>query len=144
MKKIIIVLLLIAAVSSCKKEKENQFSTWYVNGQKFTTNDVGVAKGKAIYVLSSDNYQMGSNGFSLAISGDGILPVNYLNCMHYVCLKIKYNSKFYFGRPPATISSSFNNDKHSFKLNKTWFYSSSNPDEDSILVKGVYLMNLKI
>lgn len=90
------------------------------------------------YLLSSDNYQMGSNGFSLAISGGGILPVNYLNFMHYVCLKIKYNSKFYFGRPPATISSSFNNDKHSFKLNKTWFYSSSNPDEDSILVKGVF------
>jgi len=138
MKKVMIALCLLVTVYSCKKKDENQFSTWYVNGQKFSTNDVGVDGGKAIYILSTNTFGIDSNGFEIVINNGGIHPTHWLDCYTDMCFKLIYNGGYYTGRLPGRITSSFNNDRNSFKLNEAWIYNSYTPEEDSILVSGIF------
>ncbi|HET8572648.1 MAG TPA: hypothetical protein VFL76_02145 [Edaphocola sp.] len=139
MKKLIIALLLLATVYSCKKEKEKQFSTWYVNGHKFSTNEVRLDVGKAIYILSTNTFGIDSNGFQIVINTGGVHTMHWLDCATDMCFKLIYNNSYYTGRLPGTVSTIYNtNGTHSFKLNETWFYNTYTPDEDSILVKGVF------
>jgi len=139
MKKVMIALCLLATVYSCKKEDEKQFSTWYVNGQKFSTNEVRLDKGKVIYILSTNTFGIDSNGFQIVINNGGIHPTHWLDCYTDMCFKLIYNGGYYIGRLPGSISTIYNaNGTHSFKLNETWIYNSYTSDEDSILVSGIF------
>lgn len=138
MKKLMMALLLLTTVYSCKKDKRKAFSTWYVNGQKFSTNDVGAATGKAIYILGTNSFGIDSNGFEIVINGGGVSGRHWLDCAEDMCFKLIYNKKYYTGRRPDTASTIHTNDRLAFKLNETWFYNSYTPDKDSVLVKGVF------
>ncbi|HET8572645.1 MAG TPA: hypothetical protein VFL76_02130 [Edaphocola sp.] len=138
MKKLMVALLLLTTVYSCKKDKRKAFSTWSVNGQKFSTNDVRLDFGKAIYILSTNNFDRDSNGFLIVINGGGVLPAHRLDCPTDMCFKIRYKANYYVGKLPGRVTSSYNNHRNSFNLNETWFYKMNYTAEDSVLVKGVF------
>lgn len=139
MKKIIIVFLLLTTVCSCKKDRQKQYSTWYINGQKFTTNDVRVDAGKAIYIISSNNF---TEGFSLTLFHKVSSGTVNIDCDNnnptFGCLAITHLDTGYIPKPPLQLAANLINRKSSYLLREAWFYNSYRPDEDSILVKGVF------
>lgn len=141
MKKSILALLLLTMLFSCKKDGPKQYSTWYVNGQKSTTNDIRKDEGKAQHELTTNNI---SNGFSITFHTgsyptSGVFPLNYTTSDPSTAeLAIFYRDTGYLAKPTSYITASIRNGKASYNLIESWFYNSYRPDEDSILVKGVF------
>lgn len=140
MKKSILALLLISTLFSCKKDEPKQFSTWYVNGQKFTTNDVRYDKGKARNEISSNNqtdrFDIYFNLGELPITGNFLINCSQQN-PHWCCMAIIYQGKGYVEPKNAFIYASFYNGKARYTLDETWFYNELD-NNDSILVKGTF------
>ena len=144
MKNIIYVFLALAiALSACKKEQHKQFSTWYVNGQEFKTNEVHATRGKATHILGTDwtGYQ---KGFSIQFHS-GYFPYNetlLLKCGNvqnpaWCCVTIHLDGTSYEGQEGAVIRGVLQNNKASYILDSTWMYSVLDRS-DSILVYGTF------
>jgi len=51
-----LMLVLGIALAACQKDKNKpkQYSTWYINGQEYKTNEVSATRGKATHILGTD------------------------------------------------------------------------------------------
>lgn len=88
--------------AACKKEDDRQYSSWYVNEEPFSTNDVKTDIGKAVAYLETTSI---SNGFSIKFntgSLNGGLPTSgsfKLDCSQqnpqWVCMAIFYRDTGY-------------------------------------------------
>lgn len=147
-----IVCALCLCNNACKKEDNRQYSTWYVNEERFSTNDVKTDMGKAVaLIFTNSKYSGGTapNGFSITFntgSLNGGFPTSgnlKLDCSQqnpqWACMTILYNELGYVAKEIDSnrIYASSENNKASYILKPTWFYNASNAF-DSILVKGTF------
>ena len=138
MKKIYIPLLSLLLFAACKKKK--QYSTWYVNDEKFRTNDVKLTKGKAKHIMAPHDI---NNRFVIEFYlGSFPSDDRYLiNCSQqnptWCCMVFIYNGIGYIKPKDSYLYASNNNKKFRYTLEPTWFYNESDPN-DSILVKGEF------
>ncbi len=138
MKKIYIPLLSLLLFAACKKKK--QYSTWYVNGEMFRTNDVSVAEGKARHVFYSGNID---NKFSIRFNL-GHFPTDdkyLIKCAGqnpaWVCVTINYKHVSYDNPKTTYLQAGMHNKKFRYTIEPAWFYNVSDAN-DSILVKGEF------
>lgn len=144
--------ILILCNAACKKEDNRQYSSWYVNEEPFSTNDVKTDIGKAVaYLNTNSKYSGGTapNGFSIIFntgSLGGGFPTSgqiKLDCSQqnpqWACMSILYNEVGYIPKEIDSnyINASSANSKARYTLKSTWFYNASNA-LDSVLVRGTF------
>ncbi|HTO14741.1 MAG TPA: hypothetical protein VLZ83_03175 [Edaphocola sp.] len=152
MKNIIIrIAVLCLSLLSCNKYRNNQYSTWYVNGEEFKTNKVDISKGEDAYGISSipqnspNSFDIGFH--SIPFGGKYIgRPFNFSD-PNLASMKINYQNKKYkaIDSNDVVICKRVN-EKLQITLNDTWFYNydyGSNNSiiihyDDSVLIKGVF------
>ncbi len=142
MKRLVITVLLMAIITSCKKRASKEYSHWYVNNDSFSSNNVGVTIGKTradMWSSLTDNY------FSLTFNV-GFLPTSGLYKTDdriqdptFVSMDIKYNGTEYYPDTlfPIYLTADLKNGKASYTLPPTWFISFANSN-DSISVRGTF------
>jgi len=145
-----IVCALCLCNNACKKEDNRQYSTWYVNEERFSTNDVKTDMGKAVaLIFTNSKYSGGTapNGFSITFntgSLNGGFPTSgsfKLDCSQqnpqWACMSILFKDKGYFPKTNEYLKATLENGKARYSLEPTWFYNELNY-QDSILVKGTF------
>lgn len=141
MKRAIFFVILILTFVQCGKRK--QYSTWKINGQEYTSNNVEIesnyygnvsleCRDKVRFALIfADNY-LPSSGQLVLTKSPSVMPgyVGMGICIDTVCYHISdFENKF--------LTASENNRKSGYSLPPSWFVSFSNP-LDSILVEGTF------
>ena len=141
MKRKYFVLLPLLILTACNKDNKKQYSTWYVNGEMFRTNDVKLTKGKALHIFDAKNY---NNGFVIQFNL-GYFPTEgryLIDCRQanpeWCCMSINYNGIGYINPKVTYLNLSTNNKKFRYTLEPTWFFNSYKMTEDSIWVKGEF------
>lgn len=141
-------VLSLLLLSACKKSNNNPYSTWYVNGQKFSTNDVYVDIGKMQTDFATHSFKKGF-GFQFNTGGwVGDIPLK-LDCSTqnpaWVCFAIYYNDTGYSAKTDIahyinkiTVKSGLTR----YTLDSIWLFNVYNFQDsvfnDSILVYGVF------
>lgn len=142
----LIVLPLVALVAlhmfGCDKKDKKPFSSWTVNEEKFSTNEVTATIGKAQSGLSSSD---ASNRFLLAFSiaelpRSGTFDLNTAVPGQVCAINFYYHNKFYYTSPSQVgkIYAAEVNGKARYTLPVTWFVSYENPAVDSIQISGEF------
>lgn len=148
MKKTIFPVLSVICLcnTACKKEDNRQYSTWYVNEDTFTTNDVKTDIGKVVANIQTNNI---SNGFWLWFNTGSLrggFPTSgsfKLDCSQqnpqWVCMGIFFKDTGFLSNENNLkyIAASQKNGKAQYILDTTWFYNSYRPN-DSIKVHGIF------
>src|SRR5690606_33326539 len=97
--------------------------------------------GKAIRIMST---QSQLEGFSLTFyigvrPGGQVYIGDSLNRNNAVYISIRHQQTSYFHKPYSGLLRGVSNgDKMSYQLEEVWFYHPDRPEEDSILVHGVF------
>ncbi|OJU74765.1 MAG: hypothetical protein BGO09_08420 [Bacteroidetes bacterium 47-18] len=141
MKRKYFVLLPLLILAACNKDNKKQYSTWYVNGEMFRTNDVGITEGKVKHIFNSKDID---NKFYIelridlfSIEGDYLFDCSYPHPMT-CCMVINYKHVSYINvKSSSYLRGNIYNKKCRYTLNPTWFYNESDAN-DSILVKGEF------
>ncbi|MBS1644688.1 MAG: hypothetical protein JST36_06575 [Bacteroidetes bacterium] len=145
-----LVGIFILFLTACKKSTPAQYSTWVVNNDTFSTNEVSVDQGKARLHFFSNSIRDFSHkrmfGFDMTFNSGSFVVYDSLklDCSSqdpaWVCLGIMYDDTGYVahGTHPEYIQSSIVNGKARYTLQPTWFYNTYRPAEDKILVSGVF------
>ncbi|HTO14742.1 MAG TPA: hypothetical protein VLZ83_03180 [Edaphocola sp.] len=143
MKNIIIgIAVLSLSLLSCNKYRNNQYSTWYVNGEEFKTNEVKITMGpEETYILSTIKNNL-KNNFGLSFYNKPVLGIYKIRVgydYNYAFLDIFYNSKYYYPLDTNAfiLVENNNNNKLKFTLKDTWFHYYYDKN-DSVLVHGVF------
>lgn len=139
-------LSLLIIFGACRKSTPAQYSTWVVNNDTFSTNEVSVDQGKAtLHFFTSDIYAHKPGFYFVFNLGSFVVYDSLkLDCSlqdpSWVCLDIMYDDTGYIahGTHPEYIQSTLVNGKARYTLQPTWFYNSYRPAEDKILVSGVF------
>ncbi len=142
MKKIsCLVFCLLFLWTSCTKNNKAVYSTWYVNSEKFSTNDVRADEGKAVHEIQGNDF---NNRFFLTFNLDyfpenGSLPIRCGNTSNpeSACLVITYHSIGYLGPHNAFLEASSSKGKVSYTLIPTWFYNEKDVN-DSLSISGIF------
>ncbi|MBS1645458.1 MAG: hypothetical protein JST36_10505 [Bacteroidetes bacterium] len=145
-----LVGIFILFLTACKKEPSAQYSTWVVDGDTISTNNVSVDRGKAtLYFFTKSSVPLSDNnrfGFEFIFNSGGFVVGDSLklDCStqnpSWLCLNILYNDTGYsaHGTQPEYIQASIVNGKARYTLQPTWFYNSYRPADSRILVSGVF------
>ena len=144
---LLITILYCLSLTTCKKKNNNQYSTWYVNSEKFSTNKVTVALGKEVARIGNDENDYKNNfliGFNLAyLPTAGSFPIVHrggnLHSVSTVGIGFYYHGLFYIisDNNDGVLVASAANNKARYTLAPTWFVNYDNSD-DSVLIKGVF------
>lgn len=139
-------------VVACNKKKDKQLSTWYVNNQATSSNNVMMYEGRggsSLFVMDGDkiNNADTNNGFYLRC-GTGALPFSGTSPLYngppsndpsLLRLSIFHNGIQYqlSKHNTASILTTGIKGERKFELPETWFTNTRN-EQDSALVKGVF------
>jgi hypothetical protein len=143
--KFVIPLLLITLFSAaCSKKDKKQYSTWNVNGENFSSNDVTGELGKAISILSSNDINNRfSFGFAIAaeLPKEGSFVISHVknDAPDKVVLSFYYNGNFMKIAPSqnTAIVAANNKGKAQYTLPPTWYVYFENQN-DSVLISGIF------
>ena len=137
-------LLITLSLAACGKKDKKQFSTWTVNGENFSSNEVEASLGKVICALSSNDF---NNRFSFGFAVGVELPKqgNFLisHVKNYdpdkVVLSFYYKGNFMIIAPSqnTAVVATNNNGKAQYTLPPTWYIYFENPS-DSVLISGAF------
>jgi hypothetical protein len=148
MKNLLFIIVTLLLLQSCKDdvqpEPEKQYSTWKVNGETFTSNDITIGINQVRAGLSSHN---SPNRFGIIfwvsyfpVNGEWPLAINRnLQNPDSVSMGIYYNNQPYgisVNDAHPLVASKVNN-KASYYLEPTWFVNTGNPN-DSVLIEGTF------
>ncbi len=146
MKQLAFLIIAVLAATSCKKkEEDNLYSTWYVNGQRFSTNKVSyeLFQGVTTYLTGYDDagarlFDFEFNQGDMRFSYDTApLPSGH---SHSFCAFL-YQGKEY-GPPFASffdVHSIEHPGKFQFTIDTVWLYNYINlKKQDSVLVWGMF------
>lgn len=143
-KKLVIALLFTLAFTACSKKGKNQYSTWNVNGENFSSNEVIATIGKVQSALSTNDF---NNRFVLAFSIVGGLPtsgtfeLNTITPGVQECgINFYVHGKFYYHTTSklGKLFASEEKGKAKYTLPPSWFVSYENPTTDSVLISGEF------
>lgn len=132
------------ALSACKKKDDNrQYSTWYINGARFSTNDVNESSLKESSSLGASN---AGNGFlvdfhkwyfpdsgSWPIQHGGSNPADSIHVLFW------YNGQTYTASPTnhVFVDADITSGKASYQLPKSSFINISD-SSDVIVAEGFF------
>lgn len=125
---------------ACKKEK--RYSTWNVNGEGFSTNEVEEVVGKAQSVLYTNSKENGFSLNSMHFYGGASSDIGCGSDPSDVCVIFYSKGKTYTAKPitPApviTISNPNNDDrKKTLSMSPTWFVNTTSAD-DTVLISAI-------
>ncbi len=144
MKKIFLLLFISSCWISCDKNRNNQYSTWFINGESFYSRDVSFETNKGGNHLSTDSKD---NGFNLGSEMGGRPHPGYIG------ISTDYNSynpalfRAYFYRNgtyyslsrhnPDSVLVSLPNGKVRYEMPVAWFVNYNNP-ADSVQISGTF------
>ncbi|MDR3682076.1 MAG: hypothetical protein P4L41_19045 [Flavipsychrobacter sp.] len=147
MKAIAVFIFSLFLLSACKKSNNNPYSIWYVNGQKYSSNDVYVDVGKGETDFATNSFKTGF-GFTFDPVYYGDMPLK-LDCTPqsapHVCFGVYYNDTGYSAKTDiaryinkVTVKKGLTQ----YTLDSTWLFNVYNFQDsvfkDSILVYGVF------
>lgn len=146
MKKIAVLIAITCTtcftIMSCKKKNSNPYSTWYINGQKFSTNNVVIDKGLGRIDFKTTFY---NNGFSFSFDrwkpdGQLIMDCNNVGGITSICFGFVYNNKQYIPKNTGGMSQkTVTQGLTTFTLDKTYFFNITDSNlNDSILASGSF------
>lgn len=143
----ITTIIIVMLATACNKKEKGQFSTWYVNNDSFTTNEVIMSVERNGCSLSSPNKE---KGFSLYKGGSGfgnppqlgtyILSADYESgnpdLQH---ANFYYKGLFYRLLPDQadTLIIAKPAGKFRYTLKPGWFVNTVD-SLDSVLIRGVF------
>ena len=147
-KNIILAIVVFIAIlhfsTSCKKPNATRFSRWYVNNDRFSTNNFDLAFGKTILIMASKDR---INGFDISFDIDhfppyGNYPITNAHTQNpnYARVAFYYHSQFYIVARDVTdilICSSLNG-VTTMTLPQTTFKNYNNAN-DTIIAHGVFV-----
>lgn len=140
MKKVLFLAITILSFVQCGKRK--QHSTWKINGQEYSSNDVIVQEYRGEWTLKSNDkvrFALTFHGSTLPTSGNfsitrredlGMGKVSMGICIDTVCYGISPHQTKY-------VTATINNKKAQYQMAPAWFVKFNNPN-DSILVEGTF------
>ena len=147
MKHWFILFTAIITLSACKKKEEKQYSVWYVDNNKINTNDVELAEGKALVILSGraeggNHFEIRFKEFS-SLPNDGKFLVRNFNSENApgAYMGFYVNAKWYDAveNNEYRLQASTVNSKRRLTLESTWFtHIDSLGSIDSVLVYGEF------
>lgn len=140
MKNLISLFAILAMLSSCKKDEPKRYSEWYVNGERFYTNDVREDIGKVISSIEGNDFKnkffLEFNNKPFPTSGQYEIDCSRAN-QGLTCLGFNYKGVGYSAPKNTYLQAGSIGGKASYTLNSTWFYNESNL-QDSVLTKGIF------
>ncbi len=144
MNKNISLVCLIICFSFWACKKETRYSTWQVNNETFSYNDIEIAIGKARCGLASrDMNNRFSLGFEIGygLPTSGAFELNTFTPGLQLCgINFYYHGKFYYHTPSklGVLYASSVDGKASYTLPPSWFVNYDNPNCDSLLIQGTF------
>lgn len=141
MKKVIVILIVIA-FSACTKAEKKQFSYWKINGQDYSSNNVESSLGKPSATISCHEV----NRFDLYFfksyfptSGTWLMVRDVNHNTELVSMNFYLGSKVYIisVNENKYLIASLKNNKAQYSLPPTWFTNYNNFN-DSVLVEGTF------
>ncbi len=140
MKKTTLFLAALTLLLSCKKEEAKRYSEWYVNGERFYTNNVREDVGNAVSSFEGNDFQnrfaLDFNLRSFPTSGQYEIDCSRSN-QGLTCLAITYKGVGYLPPKNTYIKAGSIGGRGSYTLDSTWFYNESN-SQDVVLIKGTF------
>lgn len=140
MKRKYLNILFLLLLISCNKDNKKQYSTWYVNGQEFKSNNVQKDIGKIVSGIMGGEQ---ANRFTLAFY---FSPLPTSGTFHVIRGKhahpdsvnfvFYYNNNFYTPYHDGSINI-INNKKFRAELSPTWYKNYDNP-LDTVLISGTF------
>ena len=140
MKRKYLTFLPLILLTACNKDNKKQYSTWYVNGQEFKSNNVKKDIGKAVSVIACRDEinrftltfyfsSLPTSGVFHVIRGKNAHP-DSVNFVFY------YNNNFYTPYHDGSINI-INHKKFRAELSPTWYKNYDNP-LDTVLISGTF------
>lgn len=141
-----LLLFLLLAAASCKKDPEKSYSYWYVNADSFSSNSAATEVASGILSLSShapNNF----NSFRISFKGASSLPVSgtyrirpVADTTDVVAFDCWYKGKYYRASAHTSrkLSPKMMNGKALYVLEPTWCTSFNDPG-DSVSIKGNFM-----
>ncbi len=141
-------VLAIFFLLACNKNKHKQYSTWYVNGEAYSTNDVKLVSSKGGQADLRGKVSPTQEEFSIGFStrylydkhGSFLLTNDSTNYNPFDAgMSIWHNGTYYIlaNNLKDTVTASRFNDKLQLGMTDVWFKNYYNQD-DSILVSGTF------
>ncbi len=138
---VICSIICIAAITSCSKKEEKQYSTWMVNGEGFSTNKVTMMQGKGWSGLNTDDRE---NGFTMGwgdygMRGPGVYQISIAQSNDPTLLRVSFNYKgVYYSLSPyngGKLIGTLIGEKMQYKMPAAWFKNYYDP-LDSVLISA--------
>jgi len=144
MKKTILALVFLGSLSACDKNRNNQYSTWVVNGEGFSTRDVHYETSKGgTYLSSTSNIDGFSLGWKMqSPPSPGYLFISIDTVSHnpgLFRLSISRGGAHYRLSPynADSVLVSTVNGKNRYEMQPAWYLNNLNP-LDSVWVYGTF------
>lgn len=144
MKKLILLSAVCCCWMSCDKNRNKQYSTWYINGESFYSRDVVFATSKGgnnLTKTGTDNgFSLGSGLTSapqpgyLGISIDAVSHNPALFRVHFYQNGAGYQLS---SHNPDSVLASYVNGKLRYEMPAAWFVNYTDPT-DSVLISGTF------
>lgn len=143
--KLLLFFSFVLFIAACGKKNKRQFSTWTMNAEKFSTNEVLATTGKVVSVLeSNDKY----NGFSITFRVGFAMPTHGAFQMLYdpssteqsmasIAFFVKGIGYIPSQTPTSFLMASSYNSKARYIIEPTWFVNY-NTGTDSVLISGTF------
>ena len=139
MKRKYFTFLPLILLTACNKDNKKQYSTWYVNGQEFKSNNVKKDIGNSASLINCyDEINRFTIGFIIPLPTFGTYPLLIGTYAHpdSVNINFYYNNNFYIPYHNGELKI-IGNKKFKAELSPAWFKNYDDPF-DTVLISGTF------